>query len=86
MGGSRKFCRGGGGGGGVGCPENSILVFFSESSADLASFSKQLDPKGPTSSRLSIIVFLRKHTTTCDLPGGMQTRCPQPSGHAHAHS
>ena len=37
--------------GGVGCPENSILVFFTEGSADLASFSKHLDPRGPTSSR-----------------------------------
>ena len=37
--------------GGVGCPENSILVFFTEGSADLASFSKHLGPRGPTSSR-----------------------------------
>ena len=36
---------------GVGCPENSILAFFTEGSADLASFSKHLDPRGPTSSR-----------------------------------
>ena len=41
----------GGGGGGVGCPENSIFSFFTEGSADLASFSKDLDPRGPTSSR-----------------------------------
>ena len=51
---------------------------------DLASFSKHLDPRGPTSSRLSITVFLRKHITACDLPGGMQTRCPPTSRHAHA--
>ena len=31
-------------------------------------------------SRLSITVFLRKHITTCDLPGGMQTRCPPTLG------
>ena len=36
---------------GVGCPENFILVFFTEGSADLASLSKQLDPRGPTSSQ-----------------------------------
>ena len=40
-----------GGGGGVGCPENFILVFFTEGSADMASLSKQLDPRRPTSSR-----------------------------------
>ena len=40
-----------GGGGGLGCPENFILVFFTEGRADLASLSKQLDPRGPTSSR-----------------------------------
>ena len=51
MGGSRKFCLGGEGGGGLGCPENFILVFFTEGRADLASLSKQLDPRGPTSSR-----------------------------------
>ena len=45
MGGSRKFCLG------VGCPENFILVFFTEGRADLASLSKQLDLRGPTSSR-----------------------------------
>ena len=37
--------------GGGGCPEYFILVFFSDGSADLASLSKQLDPRGPTSSR-----------------------------------
>ena len=36
---------------GVGCPENFILVFFTEGNADLASLSKQLDPRGPTSSQ-----------------------------------
>ena len=40
-------------GGGLGDLKNSILVFFTEGSADLASFSKHLDPRGPeaTSSR-----------------------------------
>ena len=54
--------------------------FFAEGSVDLASLSKQLDPRGPTSSGgcCSITVFLRKHITTCDLPGGMQTLCPHP--------
>ena len=41
----QKILSGGGGGGGVGCPENFILVFFTEGSADLASLSKQLDPR-----------------------------------------
>ena len=36
---------------GVGCPENSILVFLTEGSVDLASLSKHLDPMGPTSYR-----------------------------------
>ena len=45
IGGSRKFYLEGGG-----CPENFILVVFTEGSADLASLSKQLDPRGPTSS------------------------------------
>ena len=38
---------------GVGCPEIFILVFFyfTEGSADLTSLSKQLGPRGPTSSR-----------------------------------
>ena len=36
---------------GVGCPESFILVFFTEGSADLASLSEQLDPRGPTSFR-----------------------------------
>ena len=41
------------GGGGAGCPEIFILVFFyfTEGSADLTSLSKQLGPRGPTSSR-----------------------------------
>ena len=29
----------------------TIFQFFTEGSADLASFSKHLDPRGPTSSR-----------------------------------
>ena len=39
--------------GGAGCPEIFILVFFyfTEGSADLTSLSKQLGPRGPTSSR-----------------------------------
>ena len=40
-----------GGGGGEWCPENFILASFTEGSADLASLSKQLDQRGPTSSR-----------------------------------
>ena len=39
--------------GGLGVPEIFILVFFyfTDGSADLTSLSKQLGPRGPTSSR-----------------------------------
>ena len=69
---------------GVGSPENSILVFHRGQCGPGLLF-KAFGPKGSYFfSRLSITVFLRKHITPCDLPGGMQTRCPPPSGHAHA--
>ena len=68
-----------GGWGVVGCPENSILVFHRGQCGPGLLFIA-FGPKGSYFfSRLSITVFL-----TCDLPGGMQTRCPPPSGHAHA--
>ena len=67
------------GGGGVACPENFISFFHRGQCGPGLPF----EARGPTSSRLSITVFLRKHITTCDLPGRMQTLCPPPSGHAH---
>ena len=50
-----------------------------------ASLEKQLAPTGQIASRGgSVLVFLRKHITTWDFPGGGggQTRCPL-SGSAH---
>ena len=65
---------------GGGCPENFILVFHRGHCGPRLPF-EAIGPKGSYFfSRLSIIVFLRKHITTCDLPGGMQTRCPHPQG------
>ena len=59
MGGSRKFCLG------VGCPENSILVFHRGQCGPGLLF-KAFGPKGSYFfSRLSITVILRKHRTTC---------------------
>ena len=49
--GSRKFCRRGGGGGGGGGVLKLYFSLFTEGSADLTSFSKHFDPRGPTSSR-----------------------------------
>ena len=67
-----------------GCPENFILVFHKGQCGPGLPF-EAIGPKGSYFfSRLSITVFLRKHITTCDLPGGMQTHCSPPSGHAHA--
>ena len=54
MGGSRKFCLGGW------VSWKLYFSFFTEGSADLASFSKKLDPLSYFFSRLSITVFLRK--------------------------
>ena len=43
---------GGGGGGGLGVLRSLLQFFyFTEGSADLTSLSKQLGPRGPTSSR-----------------------------------
>ena len=74
MGGSRKFCHG------VACPKNFILVFFTEGSADLASLSKQLDPR--VLHLLEVVnnsISKETDITSCDLQGGMQTRCPTPT-------
>ena len=67
----------------VGCPES--FKFFHRGQFGPGLSFEAIGPKGSYFfSRLSITVFLRKHITTCDLPGGIQTLCPPPSGHAHA--
>ena len=72
MGGSRKFCLG------VGCPENFILVFSQRAVRTWPPF-EAIGPNGSYFfSGLSITVCQRKHITTCDPPGGMQTLCPHP--------
>ena len=72
MGGSRKFCLG------VGYPKNFVLVFSQRAVRTWPPFRSN-EPKGSYFfSRLSITIFLRKHITTCYLPGGMQTICPHP--------
>ena len=66
------------GGGGGGCPEYFILVFFRWQCGPGLPF-EAIGPKGSYFfSRLSITIFLRKHMTTCDLPGGMQTLYSHP--------
>ena len=78
MGGSRKFCLGGW------VSWKLYFSFFHRGQCGPGLLFKAFGPKGSYFfSRLSITVFLRKHITTCDLPGGMQTRCPPPPGHAH---
>ena len=55
----------------------TLFEFFHRGQCGPGLLFEVFGPKGPYFfSRLSIIVFLRKHITTCDLPGGMQTRCP----------
>ena len=63
----------------------TLFKFFHRGQSGPGLPFEAIGPKGSYFfSRLSITVFLRKHITTCDLPGGMQTLCPPPSGHAHA--
>ena len=63
----------------------TLFSFFHRGQCGPGLLFEAFGPKGSCFfSRLSITVFLRKHITICDLPGGMQTRCPPPSGHAHA--
>ena len=83
----QKILSGGGGGGGGGGWVSWKLYFsFSQRAVRTwPTFRSYWNPKGSYFiSRLSITVFLRKHKTTCGLPGGMQTLCPRPSGHAYA--
>ena len=63
----------------------TLFKFFHRRQSGPGLLFEAIGPKGSYFfSRLSITVFLRKHITTCDLPGGMQTLCPPPSVHAHA--
>ena len=67
------------GGWGVG-----VVVFFHRGQCGPGFPFEAIGPKGSYLSRLSITVFLRKHITTSDHSGGMQTLCLLISGHAHA--
>ena len=78
MGESRIFCLG------CGCLENLFLVFHTAQCGPGLPFEAIGPKRSYFFSGLSITVFLRKHITTCDFPGGSANPLPPPSGQAHA--